>query len=107
MSAYTHRNTMRLIASSVVLTDGETPSAVVISPCTSHGWRPFSVSIHPAVFMRKGVKTAQVATARNNRDVASFRLYASHAPNSAMSTTALPRYAMTLIDQYCTNTFGT
>src|SRR4029450_7468007 len=107
MSAYTHRNTMRLIASSVVLTDGETPSAGVMSPCTSHGWRPFSVSIHPAVFMRNGVMTAHVATRRNHRDEVSFRRYASHAPHNAISTTAEPRYAMTLIDQYWMNTLGT
>ena len=58
------RNTARLMATSVVLTDGETPSLVVISPCTSQGCRPFSVSSQPAVFIANGASTAQVATTR-------------------------------------------
>ena len=56
-----------LMISSVVPTDGETPSLVSIRPCTIHGCRPFSVSIQPAVFIRNGDATAQVATNRNTR----------------------------------------
>ena len=54
---------------SVALTDGETPTTVFIRPCTIHGWRPFSVSIQPAVFMRNGVTTAHTASRRNHRDL--------------------------------------
>ena len=43
---------------SVAETDGDTPLAVFINPWTIQGWRPFSVSIQPAVFMRKGRITA-------------------------------------------------
>ena len=45
---------MRLTTTAVVLTDGETPSLVSCRPCTIHGWRPFSVSTQPAVFIRNG-----------------------------------------------------
>ena len=51
---------------SVAETDGETPLAVFISPWTIQGWRPFSVSIHPAVLMRKGRITTQGAIRRNH-----------------------------------------
>ena len=51
---------------SVADTDGDTPLAVFMSPCTIQGWRPFSVSIHPAVLMRKGRSTAQGAIRRNH-----------------------------------------
>ena len=80
-----------LIASSVVLTEVDTPSAVFISPWTIHGWRPFSVSIQPAVFIRNGARTAQVATTRNTRDCVSLRRYSSQAPHSASSVIRLPR----------------
>ena len=54
----------------VALTVGDTPFLVSISPWTIHGWRPFSVSIQPAVFMRKGRITAQTARRRNHFAVA-------------------------------------
>ena len=80
-----------LIQISVSLTDGETPSAVFISPCTIHGWRPFSVSIQPAVFITNGVNTAQIAARRNHLEVSSRRRYSSHAPHSESSTIPVAR----------------
>ncbi len=55
-----------LIQISVALTEGDAPAEVFISPCTIHGWRPFSVSIQPAVFMMNGVRTAHMAMRRNH-----------------------------------------
>src|SRR3954470_21342765 len=96
-----------LIQISVALTEGETPSAVFINPCTIQGWRPFSVSIQPAVFMMNGVTTAHTAARRNHLDVASLRRCTSHAPHSASAAIAVARYAITRIDQYWMKTFGT
>ena len=59
--------------------------SVFIRPCTIQGWRPFSVSSHPAVFMRNGVTTAHIAASRNHFDVASLPRWSSHAPHSANS----------------------
>ena len=56
--------------------------------------------------MMNGVNTAHMATRRNHFDVSSRRRYISHAPHSDSSTIAVARYAITRIDQYCTNTFG-
>ena len=65
---------IRLIQSSVTETDGETPSSTFISPCTIQGWRPFSVSTQPAVFIMNGVTIAHVAASRNHFAVASLCL---------------------------------
>ena len=81
-------NTMRLITISVVLTDGEMPSAVCIRPCTIHGWRPFSVSIHPAVLHDERHGTAQIATHRNRAGGRQLL-----APASATAPTAPSRRA--------------
>src|SRR6201991_3232219 len=102
---YSRAKTTRLMMVSVVLTDGETPSVVFISPWTIHGWRPFSVSIQPAVFITNGVTTASIAARRNHLD-SSLRRRSSHAPHSDKAATAVARYAITRIDQYWTNTFG-
>ena len=59
---------------SVADTDGETRRwAVFIRPWTIQGWRPFSVSIQPAVLMRKGRITTQGAMRRNHLARSSFR----------------------------------
>ena len=76
---------------SVLETEGDTPSAVFIRPCTIHGCLPFSVSSQPALSIRNGVTTAQVARNRNMREVASLRRYASQAPHSDSTATRDPR----------------
>ena len=80
-----------LMISSVLPTDVETPSVVSIRPWTIQGWRPFSVSIQPAVFIRNGKATAQVATNRNTRAVGSRRRQISHRPHRATSAASEPR----------------
>ena len=51
---------------SVAETEGDTPFLVNMRPCTIQGCRPFSVSIQPAVLMRKGRITTQGAMRRNH-----------------------------------------
>src|SRR4051794_19668194 len=97
----------RLRTISVLLTEGDTPSDVFMRPCTIHGWRPFSVSIQPAVFITSGAAAAQVATHRNTRAWGSRPRHHSHTPHSASRAASEPRYAITRIDQYWTKTFGT
>ena len=75
----------------VVLTDGEMPFLVSMMPCTIHGCRPLSVSSQPAVLIRNGSTTSQVAMRRNRLDVASFLRRFSHSPHSATSTTMTAR----------------
>ena len=67
----------------VALTPGDTPAEVLSRPWTIQGWRPFSVRNHPAVFMRKGATTAQVATARKARERSNRCLHTAHAPHRA------------------------
>src|SRR3954452_11311458 len=95
-----------LIQISATLTEGETPSAVFINPWTIHGWRPFSVSIQPAVFMRNGVNTAQIAARWNHRAVSRRRAGNNHAPHNASSPNPGPRYPIPRNHQYRTKTFG-
>ena len=66
----------------VALTDGETPLRVSCRPCTIQGWRPFSVSIQPAVLMTKGTITAQMAMRQNQGEASSFLRRMSHSPHS-------------------------
>ncbi len=47
-------------------TDGDTPADVFMRPWTIQGWRPLSVSIHPAVFIRNGATATQGAMRRNH-----------------------------------------
>ena len=75
----------------VELTDGETPLFVSMMPCTIHGCRPLSVSSQPAVFITNGSTAAQIATHRNQRDVASFLRRISHSPHSPSRRTRTPR----------------
>src|ERR1700752_2849036 len=100
---YSRAKTTRLMMISLVLTDGETPSVVFISPWTIHGWRPFSVSIQPAVFITKGVTRASIGAGGTLLDPGLPRR-SSHAPHSDKAATAVARYAITRIDQYWTNT---
>ena len=58
---------------SVADTDADTPALVNMSPWTIHGCRPFSVSIHPAVLMRKGRITTHGAIRRNHLACSSLR----------------------------------
>ena len=76
---------------SVELTDGELALIVFISPCTIHGWRPFSVSSQPAVFITNGVTTAQIETRMNHFDRSSVPLCTSQPPHSASSRISDPR----------------
>ena len=71
----------------VALTEGDTPFLVSIRPCTIQGWRPLSVRIQPAVFMRNGAITAQVAMIRNHLAVASVLRRTSHSPHTASRKT--------------------
>jgi hypothetical protein len=75
-------NTDRLMTIVVALTDGETASLTSWRPWTIHGWRPFSVSIQPAVFMRSGSTTAQTASRGNHLAVASFLRHSSQAAHA-------------------------
>src|SRR5262249_2360831 len=91
ITAYTRTNAARLIAIQVVDSDGEMPFLVSMIPCTIHGCRPDSVSSHPAVFIKNGSTTAQVATSRNTREVASFLRRISHSPQAPMRKTTTAR----------------
>ena len=82
---------MTLIQSSVVLTDGDRPFFVSMMPCTIHGWRPLSVSSQPAVFIRNGSTTSQVAIHRKRLEVASFLRRFSHSPQRATRVTTTAR----------------
>jgi len=75
----------------VALTDGETPLRVSCNPWTIHGWRPFSVSAQPAVFMMKGMMTAQMARRKNQVEVSIFWRRSSHTPHSASRKTSPAR----------------
>ena len=57
---------------SVDETEEDTPFLVSMRPWTIQGWRPFSVSIQPAVLMRKGRITTQGAVRRNHLACSSF-----------------------------------
>ena len=72
------------------LTEGETPSVTFWSPCTIQGWRPFSVSSQPAVFITNGTGSTQMATRWNHLASASRLRQASHAPHSANRNIAAP-----------------
>ncbi len=74
---------------SVELTDGEEAWIVFISPCTIHGWRPFSVSIQPAVFITNGVSTAHIDRRRNHFDSARRPRWISQPPHAASSSTSV------------------
>src|SRR6516162_8146054 len=100
-------NTISVVQIQAELTEGDTPAVVFMSPWTIQGWRPFSVSNQPAVFMRNGMMTAQVATARNTRERSRRCRHTAQAPHSARSKARLPRYAIARIDQYWMNTLGT
>src|SRR5271165_2996145 len=99
-------NTTRLIQISVEVTDGEFALIVFINPCTIHGWRPFSVSSQPAVFITYGVTTAQIDRRRNHFDSASLPRCRSQPPHRANNRISVPRYAIMRIDQYWMNTSG-
>ena len=77
----------RLMAIVVALTVGDTPFLVSCRPWTIQGWRPFSVRIQPAVFMRNGRITAQTARRRNHFEVSAFLRRSSHTPHSASRKT--------------------
>src|SRR3954462_11763744 len=96
-----------LVATHHVLIAGETPLLVFMRPWTIHGCRPFSVSIQPAVLMTNGSAATQTASRRNRPDRASVPRQMRQHPQSAKRNTREAAYAMTRIDQYWTNTFGT
>ena len=71
---YASTNTIRLIQMSVEVTAGEFATAVFCSPCTIQGCLPFSVTNHPAVFIKNGVMTAHTPSNRNTLELRSFPL---------------------------------
>src|SRR5690349_18530578 len=99
-TAYSRKNVTMLVTTHHVLTDGETPLLVFISPWTIHGCRPFSVSIQPAVLMTNGSATTQTASRRNQPGRSSRRRQIRQPPQSAKRKTRAAVYAMTRIDQY-------
>jgi len=101
------KKTMMEIQMSVADTDGETPLAVFMSPWTIQGWRPFSVSIQPAVIIKNGAITAHGAIRRNHLARSRRCRYTFHPPHNAQSMMSVARYAMTRIDQYWMKTLGT
>ena len=103
---YASTNTIRLIQMSVALTPTEFALTVFSRPCTIHGWRPLSVSSHPAVFIKNGVTTAHTENHKNSFELRSLSLCSSHPPHSASSRTSDARYAITRIDQYWMKTSG-
>src|SRR4051794_5970864 len=106
-TAYSRKNVRMLVTTHAVLTVGETPLAVFMSPCTIHGCRPFSVSIQPAVLMTNGSGTTQPASRRNHPGRASLPRQIRQHPHSAKRNTTAAVYAMTRMDQYWTKTLGT
>ena len=68
---------------SVEVTDGDAAWDVFIRPWTIQGWRPLSVSSHPAVFMRNGVMTNQGAMNRNHLAFSRVFRRISHSPHRA------------------------
>ena len=63
---YTRTNTVNVMMTQVELRV-DTPFFVNMRPWTIHGWRPFSVSNQPAVFIRNGAIANQVAKNWNQR----------------------------------------
>src|SRR5436309_13291483 len=100
-------NPLRLMASQVVLTEGELASAVRSRPCTIHGCRPISVSTHPDAAARNGKNVAATADQRNHLNFSSRRFQKRKAPTTATSATSEPRYAMPRMAQYVARAFGT
>src|SRR5450755_705554 len=88
-------NTIRLIAMSVEVTDGEFAFTVFISPCTIHGCRPLSVSSQPAVFIKNGVTTAHSENRKNHFERSSVPRCSSQPPHNANNAISDPRYAIT------------
>ena len=81
-----------MLITTVAVPDGrDTPSAVCISPCTIHGWRPFSVSIQPAVFITNGARTAQIASRQEPAATSADRLRHSSQPPHSDSRNSSPR----------------
>src|SRR3954447_7808956 len=106
-TAYSRKNVRMLVTTHQVLTDGETPLAVFIRPCTIQGCRPFSVSIQPAVLMMNGSAATQTASRRNQPGRVSFPRQMRQHPHSAKRNTRPAVYAITRIDQYWMKTLGT
>jgi len=74
-----------------VLTVGDSPLRVSMMPCTIHGCRPTSVSSQPAVFIRNGSTTSQVAAHKNRRDLMTVPRRDSHTPHRATRVTMMAR----------------
>ena len=69
-----------VVATSQAGTLGDTALRVRSRPCTTHGWRPISVKIQPAVLARIGSAIAHVVSRRNRRDRSSVPRQSSHIP---------------------------
>src|SRR6266516_3867460 len=98
--------TLRLIASQVVLTEGEFASEVRNRPCTIHGCRPISVRTQPDAAARNGRKVLATAVHRNQRHFSSRRFQKRNAPTTATRATNEPRYAMPRMPQYVARALG-
>src|SRR4029453_15389056 len=60
------------------------------TPRAIQAWRARSVSIQPAVFIRNGTGSPQMATRRNHLASASFLRHHSQTPHRASSSIAAP-----------------
>ena len=82
------------IQASVVLTPGESPFAVVISPKTTHGWRPISVKIQPAELPASISRGVAIAIRPNHFDVGALPRRVRNRISAAKSAASMPRPIM-------------
>ena len=81
---------MMLVTIVAVPTEAETPSRTSWSPCTIHGWRPFSVSNQPEMFRMNGSGAIQTARRRNHRVRASVPRNSRNPASSANRSMSPP-----------------
>ena len=96
------------VSTSTCSTPGETPFAVVISPNTTHGWRPISVKIQPKELARAAGTAARCAAPQDQRPRG--RPAAPGRPagaSAAIAAASRPRPIISRKDQYVTGMFGT
>jgi hypothetical protein len=79
---------------------GVTASAVRMTPCTIHGWRPTSVTVHPASRAMKPSGAAMTSARRNRRSSGNAtprprrRCHQRQAPNNANVAITVPQATM-------------
>ena len=84
--------------STVLLAIGDTPSAVFSSPWTTHGCRPASVNVQPALLAISGANRPRIAS-RVNHLPGSRPLRINQRPAAARPTMKKPRPIMIRNDQ--------